>query len=53
MCRANALTIHYTANNQIIKPKELVLLDAGCEYKLVAFLVLDALRPESVNEDGY
>ena len=51
--RANALTIHYTANNQMIQPQELVLVDAGCEYKLVAFLIRDALRPNSMNEDGY
>ncbi|KAH9950142.1 peptidase M24 [Amylocystis lapponica] len=29
---ANALTIHYTANNQLIRSGELVLIDAGCEY---------------------
>ncbi|KAH9843656.1 peptidase M24 [Rhodofomes roseus] len=28
----NALTIHYTSNNQLIRENELVLVDAGCEY---------------------
>ncbi|PCH41637.1 hypothetical protein WOLCODRAFT_100967 [Wolfiporia cocos MD-104 SS10] len=27
----NALTIHYTANDQLIREDELVLIDAGCE----------------------
>lgn len=30
---ANALVIHYVSNNQVIQPEELVLVDAGCEYK--------------------
>jgi len=29
---ANALTIHYTANDQLVQGGELVLVDAGCEY---------------------
>ncbi|KIK07614.1 hypothetical protein K443DRAFT_2165 [Laccaria amethystina LaAM-08-1] len=29
---ANALIIHYTANNHLIEDGELVLVDAGCEY---------------------
>ncbi|KAJ3479046.1 hypothetical protein NLI96_g9335 [Meripilus lineatus] len=29
---ANALTIHYTANNQIVHNGEMILIDAGCEY---------------------
>ncbi|OCB90214.1 peptidase M24 [Sanghuangporus baumii] len=29
---ANALIIHYTANDQIIRDDELILIDAGCEY---------------------
>lgn len=29
---ANSLIIHYTSNNMIIGPDELVLIDAGCEY---------------------
>ncbi|KAI0959231.1 hypothetical protein AcW1_004114 [Taiwanofungus camphoratus] len=29
---ANALTIHYTANNQLVRDGEMVLVDAGCEY---------------------
>lgn len=28
----NATTIHYINNTQIVKPNELVLMDAGCEY---------------------
>ena len=32
----NALTIHYTSNNQLIRENELVLIDAGCEYKYVS-----------------
>ena len=29
----NALIIHYTSNNQLIADGEMVLMDAGCEYK--------------------
>ncbi|VDC01149.1 unnamed protein product [Peniophora sp. CBMAI 1063] len=29
---ANALVIHYTKNDHILRPNELVLIDAGCEY---------------------
>ncbi|KAI0699804.1 peptidase M24 [Cytidiella melzeri] len=29
---ANALIIHYTSNNQVLRDGELVLIDAGCEY---------------------
>ncbi|KAF9066863.1 peptidase M24 [Rhodocollybia butyracea] len=28
----NALTIHYTHNNQLVSQGELILIDAGCEY---------------------
>ncbi|KAF8883399.1 peptidase M24, structural domain-containing protein [Infundibulicybe gibba] len=28
----NALIIHYTANNQLIRAGEMVLIDAGCEF---------------------
>ncbi|XP_077984975.1 xaa-Pro aminopeptidase 3-like [Glandiceps talaboti] len=28
--RAN--TLHYISNNQVVKPDELILMDAGCEY---------------------
>ncbi|TRM62399.1 peptidase M24 [Schizophyllum amplum] len=28
----NALIIHYTSNNQLVRAGELVLIDAGCEY---------------------
>ncbi|KAF9268397.1 peptidase M24 [Marasmius fiardii PR-910] len=28
----NSLIIHYTSNNHLIQPDELVLIDAGCEY---------------------
>ena len=31
--RPNALIIHYTNNNQVIRDDELVLIDAGCELK--------------------
>ena len=30
---SNALIIHYTSNNQIIREGEMILMDAGCEYK--------------------
>ena len=30
---ANSLVIHYVANNHLIREGELVLVDAGCEYK--------------------
>ncbi|KAJ7929084.1 peptidase M24, structural domain-containing protein [Mycena leptocephala] len=29
---ANALIIHYTSNNHLIKEDEVLLIDAGCEY---------------------
>ena len=35
-CSPNALTIHYTSNNQLIRENELILIDAGCEYKYVS-----------------
>ncbi|KAL4075579.1 peptidase M24, structural domain-containing protein [Scleroderma yunnanense] len=28
----NALIIHYTSNNQVVKEGEMILMDAGCEY---------------------
>ncbi|KAF5364376.1 hypothetical protein D9756_000893 [Leucocoprinus leucothites] len=31
----NALIIHYTENNHLLQDDELVLVDAGCEYKRV------------------
>lgn len=31
--RPNALIIHYTSNNQIVRDGEMVLMDAGCAYK--------------------
>ena len=31
----NGLIIHYTSNNQLIADGEMVLIDAGCEYKYV------------------
>ena len=31
----NSLIIHYTSNNQIIQDDEMILMDAGCEYKSV------------------
>lgn len=30
---ANALIIHYTSNNHLIRENEMLLIDAGCEYK--------------------
>lgn len=33
--RANALIIHYTENNHLLQDGELVLVDAGCEFKWV------------------
>jgi intermediate cleaving peptidase 55 len=29
----NSLIIHYTNNDQLLQEGEMVLLDAGCEYK--------------------
>ncbi|KAK2462269.1 hypothetical protein APHAL10511_005575 [Amanita phalloides] len=29
---ANALIIHYTQNDHLLQPNEIVLMDAGCEY---------------------
>ncbi|KAN0097864.1 Peptidase M24, structural domain containing protein [Tylopilus felleus] len=28
----NALIIHYTSNNQVVRDGEMILMDAGCEY---------------------
>ncbi|KIJ70630.1 hypothetical protein HYDPIDRAFT_78192 [Hydnomerulius pinastri MD-312] len=28
----NALIIHYTSNNQVVRDGEMILIDAGCEY---------------------
>ena len=33
--RPNALIIHYTSNNQVVQGGEMILMDAGCEYKSV------------------
>jgi intermediate cleaving peptidase 55 len=33
--RPNALIIHYTSNNQMVQDDEMILMDAGCEYKSV------------------
>ena len=30
---ANGLIIHYTSNNQVVEAGEMVLIDAGCEFK--------------------
>ncbi len=32
----NACTLHYVANNHLLKPGELCLIDAGCEYNYYA-----------------
>jgi intermediate cleaving peptidase 55 len=37
-CRPNSLIIHYTSNNHLVRDDEMVLLDAGCEYKSATFL---------------
>ena len=36
----NGLIIHYTSNNQLIADGEMVLIDAGCEYKCVQLLCI-------------
>lgn len=36
----NALIIHYTSNNHIMRENEMVLVDAGCEYRCVSVYVL-------------
>jgi intermediate cleaving peptidase 55 len=33
LIRPNALIIHYTSNNHLIRTDETILIDAGCEYK--------------------
>ena len=43
----NALIIHYTSNNQIIRENEMILVDAGCEYKFVVSnfrLIIDLIE---------
>jgi hypothetical protein len=35
--RENALIIHYTRNDHLLRDGELVLMDAGGEYKYVSF----------------
>lgn len=30
---SNALVIHYTANDHRLRPDDLILMDAGCEFK--------------------
>ena len=35
VARANALMIHYTANDQLLDDGEMVLMDAGCELQYV------------------
>ena len=37
--RENALVIHYTRNDHLLRDGELVLIDAGGEYKYVSFYV--------------
>jgi hypothetical protein len=37
LSRENALIIHYTRNDHLLRDGELVLLDAGGEYKYVVF----------------
>jgi intermediate cleaving peptidase 55 len=39
-CRPNALTIHYTSNDHIIRSGEMILMDAGCEYKCAVFTLV-------------
>lgn len=41
--RSNALIIHYTNNNQVIRDDEFVLIDAGCELKCVNFLIASCI----------
>jgi Xaa-Pro aminopeptidase len=33
---SNAVTLHYNANNDLIDPDKLILVDAGCEYNYYA-----------------
>ena len=37
--RPNSLIIHYTSNNHLVREGEMVLLDAGCEYKSVSYSI--------------
>jgi Xaa-Pro aminopeptidase len=39
-CRPNALIIHYTSNDHLIRDGEMLLVDAGCEYKFVFIFAL-------------
>ena len=32
----NACILHYTSNNDVIKNNTIILIDAGCEYKMYA-----------------
>ena len=47
--RPNALIIHYTSNDHIIRDGEMVLMDAGCEFKCVLFIFLfHSLTPNTI-----
>jgi Xaa-Pro aminopeptidase len=45
--------IHYTANNQLIGDGEVVLIDAGCEYKLVVSTLIMTIVLIAKNRSGY
>lgn len=51
--RPNALTIHYTANDQVIRADELILVDAGCEYKSVVNIHITSSQVSNVRYSGY
>ena len=51
----NAATLHYFANDQPLEGKELIVIDAGCEYKAYASDVtrtLHRLRSEFLSESS-
>lgn len=50
----NALIIHYTSNNQIVRNGEMVLIDAGCEFKSVCISTQSSqIDTESIDISGY
>ena len=53
LTRPNALIIHYTSNNHLIRPDETILIDAGCEYKYVPYPCLITLALIAIPYSGY
>jgi hypothetical protein len=53
LIRPNALIIHYTSNNHLIRPDETILIDAGCEYKYASYFFLLILVLTTIPYSGY